>query len=73
MMWFLPSIATAQQLDLVLKELIQKGLDKSHSININNFDINQTLRSMVASPDWMMILPLAMQPKTFWLPPKNFL
>jgi len=41
MMWFLPSIATAQQLDLVLKELIQKGLDKSHSININNFDIKQ--------------------------------
>jgi outer membrane protein TolC len=35
------SIAIAQQLDPVLKELISKGLDKSQSVNINNFDKEQ--------------------------------
>ena len=39
--WFVPSISIAQQLDPVLKELINKGLDKSHSVNINNFDVEQ--------------------------------
>jgi outer membrane protein TolC len=39
--FFMSSIALAQQLDPVLKELISKGLDKSHSVNINNFDKEQ--------------------------------
>ena len=39
--WFVPSISIAQQLDPVLKGLINKGLDKSHSVNINNFDVEQ--------------------------------
>ena len=39
--WLVPSISIAQQLDPVLKELINKGLDKSHSVNINNFDEEQ--------------------------------
>lgn len=38
---FISSISTAQQLDSVLKGLINKGLDKSHSINIHNFDVKQ--------------------------------
>ena len=39
--WFVPSLSIAQQLDPVLKDLINKGLDKSHSINIKNFDKEQ--------------------------------
>ncbi len=39
--WFVPSISIAQQLDPVLKDLISKGLDKSHSVNINNFNKEQ--------------------------------
>ena len=32
---------SAQQLDPVLKELISKGLEKSHSVNINDFNTEQ--------------------------------
>jgi len=39
--WFVPSISMAQQLDPILKELISKGLDKSHSINIHDFNTEQ--------------------------------
>ena len=39
--WFIPSTSIAQQLDPILKNLISKGLDKSHSVNINNFDAEQ--------------------------------
>jgi outer membrane protein TolC len=39
---FLPAIVQAQQLDSALKELISKGLEKSHSLNIYDFDIEQT-------------------------------
>ena len=39
--WFVTSMSTAQQLDPILKGLIRKGLDKSHSVNINNFDTEQ--------------------------------
>ena len=41
--WFVPSLSIAQQLDPVLKDLISKGLDKSHSINIKNFDKEQAI------------------------------
>ena len=39
--WLVPSISIAQQLDPILKELIGKGLNKSHSVNIHNFDAEQ--------------------------------
>ena len=39
--WFIPSTSIAQQLDPILKNLISKGLDKSHSVNINNYDAEQ--------------------------------
>ncbi|CAM4290892.1 TolC family protein [Gillisia limnaea] len=39
--WFNPSVSMAQQLDPILKELISKGMDKSHSINIHHFDTEQ--------------------------------
>lgn len=39
--WIYPSISTAQQLDPALKELISKGLNKSHSINIHELDAEQ--------------------------------
>jgi len=39
--WFIPSFSMAQQLDPNLKELISKGLDKSHSINIHDFNAEQ--------------------------------
>jgi len=39
--WFIPSISMAQQLDPILKELISKGLDKSHSVNIHDFNTEQ--------------------------------
>ena len=39
--WFIPSTSIAQQLDPILKDLISKGLDKSHSVNINNYDAEQ--------------------------------
>jgi len=39
--WFVPSMSMAQQLDPILKELISKGLDKSHSINIHDFNTEQ--------------------------------
>ncbi|MGB5434613.1 MAG: TolC family protein [Maribacter sp.] len=39
--WLVPSIAIAQQLDPVLKELIGKGLENSHSVNINDFNADQ--------------------------------
>jgi len=39
--WLVPSISIAQQLDPILKELIRKGLDKSHNLNIHNFDTEQ--------------------------------
>ena len=39
--WFIPTISVAQQLDSVLQELINKGLDKSHSVNIHNFNVEQ--------------------------------
>ena len=39
--WLAPSISMAQQLDPILKELISKGLEKSHSINIHEFDAEQ--------------------------------
>lgn len=38
---FIPSNALAQQLDPVLKELINKGLDKSRSIHIHGLDAEQ--------------------------------
>jgi outer membrane protein TolC len=41
--WFVPSLSIAQQLDSVLKDLINKGLNKSHSINIKNFDKEQAI------------------------------
>ena len=36
-----PSVSMAQQLDPFLEALIHKGLDKSHSLNIKNFDTEQ--------------------------------
>ena len=39
--WFIPSMSMAQDLDPDLKVLIRKGLDVSHSININDFDVAQ--------------------------------
>ncbi len=39
--WFNPSISVAQQLEPALKELIHKGLNKSHSINIHELDARQ--------------------------------
>lgn len=39
--WFIPADSTAQQLDPVLQELIQKGLNKSHTINIFNLEAKQ--------------------------------
>jgi len=36
-----PSISNAQEVDPVLKELIKKALDKSHSLNINEFETEQ--------------------------------
>ena len=41
--WFIPSGLIAQQLDPGLKELISKGLDKSHSINIHDFNTEQAI------------------------------
>ncbi|WP_154647954.1 TolC family protein [Pedobacter arcticus] len=53
--WLNPMKSTAQQLDPVLKELINKGLDKSRSLNINNLDaaqakIDQSLAKAVLLP-----------------------
>ena len=39
---FVTSMSTAQQLDPILKGLILKGIDKSHTVNINDFDVAQT-------------------------------
>lgn len=39
--WFIPSIVVAQQLDPALKELIEKGLNKSHNVTIHNLDAEQ--------------------------------
>lgn len=39
--WFIPSASNAQDLDPILKELITKGLDKSHTINVYKYDANQ--------------------------------
>ncbi|WP_445732600.1 TolC family protein [Mariniflexile sp.] len=39
--WFVPAMSMAQQLDPILKELISKGLDKSHSINVHDLDTEQ--------------------------------
>ncbi|MEO8795235.1 MAG: TolC family protein [Daejeonella sp.] len=39
----LPSISIAQQLDPVLKDLIGKGLNKSHQVNQNNYDAQQAV------------------------------
>jgi len=49
------SLTMAQQLDSVLKELISKGLEKSHSVNINDYDaeqakVDQTLAKAVLLP-----------------------
>ncbi len=41
LVWFIPSTSIAQQLDPILKDLISNGLDKSHSVNINNFNAEQ--------------------------------
>jgi len=53
--WFVPSMSMAQQLDPILKELISKGLDKSHSINIHDFNtekakVDQSLAKAVFLP-----------------------
>ena len=40
--WFIPSISMAQDLDPDLKALIKKGLEVSHTVNINDFDVAQT-------------------------------
>ncbi len=40
--WFIPSISMAQDLDPDLKALIRKGLEVSHTVNINDFDVAQT-------------------------------
>lgn len=37
----LPSVTNGQELDPILKSLINKGLDKSHGLNSNGFDIEQ--------------------------------
>jgi outer membrane protein TolC len=39
--WLVSSLSMAQQLDPALKELISKGLEKSHSIKINDYDVEQ--------------------------------
>ncbi|EGV42507.2 TolC family protein [Bizionia argentinensis JUB59] len=39
--WFIPFMSLAQQPDPVLKELINKALEKSHSLNINNLSSEQ--------------------------------
>lgn len=39
--WLLPAESVAQRLDPILKELINQGLEKSHSINIYNLDKEQ--------------------------------
>ncbi|SOE23717.1 Outer membrane protein TolC [Spirosomataceae bacterium TFI 002] len=41
LVWFIPATANAQLLDPNLRELISKGLDKSHSVNIYNFESEQ--------------------------------
>ena len=41
--WLWPSTTMAQQLDPVLRELIGKGLDNSHSVNIDNFNKDQAI------------------------------
>lgn len=41
LVWCIPSTSLAQQLNPVLKELISKGLNKNHSIKINDFDVEQ--------------------------------
>jgi len=38
----IPSVFVAQQLDPTLKELIHKGLEKSHTVNIQNFNTEQS-------------------------------
>ena len=40
--WFIPSISMAQDLDPDLKALIKKGLEVSHTVNINDFNVAQT-------------------------------
>ena len=39
----LPSITKGQQLDPILKDLINKGLDKSHGLNSNGFEVEQAM------------------------------
>ncbi len=39
--WFIPLISISQELNPDLKNLIRKGLDLSHSVKINNFDIEK--------------------------------
>ena len=41
LVWLTPSMSLAQELDPILKELIGKGLDKSHQIKILVFDVEQ--------------------------------
>ncbi|MGC1203600.1 MAG: TolC family protein [Flavobacteriaceae bacterium] len=41
LIWLVPSMSMAQQLDPILKELISKGLDKSHRINVHDLDTEQ--------------------------------
>ena len=41
LVWLTPSMSLAQELDPILKELIGKGLDKSHKIKILVFDVEQ--------------------------------
>ena len=53
--WLVSSLSMAQQLDSVLKELISKGLGKSHSVNINDYNaeqakVDQTLAKAVLLP-----------------------
>lgn len=53
--WIYPTMSMAQQLDPALKELISKGLNKSHSINIHELDaaqakVDQSLGKAVMLP-----------------------
>jgi len=40
--WLVPSLSRAQQLDPDLKNLINKGVEKSHDVNIQSFNIEQS-------------------------------
>ncbi|WP_026898034.1 TolC family protein [Daejeonella oryzae] len=41
--WILPSVSFAQQLDPVIRELISKGLTKSHTLNNYKYDAQQAV------------------------------